>query len=99
MKKKFDPDTNVTENAYSFFRFVMIILIKDIQDKGVRIMGKNIVKIKTILILLGLLFSCTVISLAGQIPEGIWYQTSSTAGDCPNCEIVIKKITPPHTLY
>jgi len=31
---------------------------------------------------------------AAKIPEGLWYQTSSTAGDCAKCTITIKYITP-----
>ena len=31
---------------------------------------------------------------AEQIPPGAWLQTSSTAGDCPNCEIEITRVTP-----
>ena len=33
-------------------------------------------------------------AVAEQIPPGIWLQTSSTAGDCPNCEIKINRTTP-----
>lgn len=31
---------------------------------------------------------------AEPVPAGVWTQTSSTAGDCPNCEITITKKTP-----
>lgn len=31
---------------------------------------------------------------ADQVPSGVWKQTSSTAGDCPNCEIRIMHATP-----
>ncbi|MDM8542086.1 hypothetical protein QUF90_13445 [Desulfococcaceae bacterium HSG9] len=31
---------------------------------------------------------------AAQVPTGTWEQTSSTAGDCSNCEIKIVKMTP-----
>jgi hypothetical protein len=31
---------------------------------------------------------------AEQIPPGVWQQTSSTAGDCSNCEVKITPITP-----
>jgi len=31
---------------------------------------------------------------AEQIPSGVWLQTSSTSGDCPNCEIKITRTTP-----
>lgn len=31
---------------------------------------------------------------ASQVPTGVWGQTSSTTGDCSNCEIKITKPTP-----
>lgn len=31
---------------------------------------------------------------AGQIPDGVYVQTSSSVGDCPTCEITITKATP-----
>ena len=31
---------------------------------------------------------------AEQVPPGLWFQTSSTAGDCPNCELKISRVTP-----
>ena len=31
---------------------------------------------------------------AGQVPSGNWQQTSSTAGDCADCEISVAKSTP-----
>jgi hypothetical protein len=31
---------------------------------------------------------------AEPVSTGVWAQTSSTAGDCPNCEITITKKTP-----
>ena len=45
------------------------------------------------IVCLGLLVASTN-ALAEQIPEGTWRQTSSTAGDCPNCTIKIKKVAP-----
>lgn len=31
---------------------------------------------------------------AGQLPPGTWVQTSSTAGDCADCEIRVTRTTP-----
>lgn len=31
---------------------------------------------------------------AGQVPSGTWLQTSSTAGDCADCEITVTRTTP-----
>ena len=31
---------------------------------------------------------------AEQVPPGLWLQTSSTAGDCSNCEVKISRATP-----
>lgn len=31
---------------------------------------------------------------AGQVPSGTWQQTSSTAGDCADCQITVTKATP-----
>ena len=31
---------------------------------------------------------------AGQVPSGNWQQTSSTAGDCADCEITVTRTTP-----
>ncbi len=44
-----------------------------------------------------ILAGITVFSInaaAAQVPAGSWGQTSSTAGDCSNCEIKITKPTP-----
>lgn len=32
--------------------------------------------------------------MAGEIPEGTWKQTSSTAGDCSTCTVTISRPTP-----
>ncbi|MGP1680954.1 MAG: hypothetical protein ACTS8S_01330 [Giesbergeria sp.] len=33
-------------------------------------------------------------AVAEQVPAGVWQQTSSTAGDCSNCEIKITLVSP-----
>lgn len=33
-------------------------------------------------------------AIAAQLPAGKWVQTSSTAGDCADCEITVSKTTP-----
>lgn len=33
-------------------------------------------------------------AVAEQVPAGKWLQTSSTAGDCADCELVVTKVTP-----
>lgn len=32
--------------------------------------------------------------IAEQLPAGAWLQTSSTAGDCADCQITVTKVTP-----
>ena len=44
-------------------------------------------------VILGLILSVTF-AFAGQVSEGMWKQTSSTGGDCPNCKISISKVSP-----
>jgi len=42
----------------------------------------------------GVMIIFTTNAFAERIPEGAWNATSSTAGDCPNCTINVKKSTP-----
>jgi hypothetical protein len=42
-------------------------------------------------VILGLVVSTSSLATAAPISVGVYKQTSSTAGDCPNCEIEIKK--------
>jgi len=50
---------------------------------------------KVINCLLGSLLTVSAsAAFASQVSDGTWYQTSSTAGDCPNCLISIERDTP-----